>query len=83
MKQKQYAPLSVAEMGLMVYCANEGHLTEVAVEKIGAFEAALLSYVGSEYADTMVEINKTGDWNKDFEAKFKEAVEKFKSTQTY
>ena len=32
MKQKQYAPQSVAEMGLVLYAANEGYLKDVAVE---------------------------------------------------
>ncbi|WP_019528665.1 F0F1 ATP synthase subunit alpha [Dasania marina] len=83
MKQKQYAPQNVAEMGLMVYCANEGHLKDVEVAKIVDFESALLSFMNSEYADTMKAIATSGDWNGDFEAKFKEGVEKFKATQTY
>ena len=83
MKQKQYAPLNVAEMGLIVYCANEGHLDDVAVEKIGDFESALLSFANAEYADTMTAIAASGDWNDDYKAKFVELVEKFKSTQTY
>ena len=83
MKQKQYSPQSIAEMGLIVYCANEGHLKDVAVEKIGAFETALLSFAKSEYADTMKAISVSGDWNSDLEATFKELVEKFKATQTY
>ncbi|PKM22124.1 MAG: F0F1 ATP synthase subunit alpha, partial [Gammaproteobacteria bacterium HGW-Gammaproteobacteria-14] len=41
MKQKQYAPQSVAEMGVVLYAANEGFLKDVALEKIGSFEAAL------------------------------------------
>jgi F-type H+-transporting ATPase subunit alpha len=83
MKQKQYAPQSVAEMGLIVYCANEGHLEDVAVEKIGDFEGALLSYANSEYADTMKSIAASGDWNDEFKGKFAELVKTFKSTQTY
>ena len=83
MKQKQYAPQNVAEMGLMIYCANEGHLNDVDVAKIGDFESALLSFMNSEYADTMKAIAAKGDWNSDFEAKFKEGIEKFKATQTY
>ena len=83
MKQKQYAPQSVAEMGLIIYCANEGHLNDIDVEKIGDFEAALLSYANSEYADTMNAIASSGDWNNDYQEKFAELVEKFKSTQTY
>ena len=83
MKQKQYAPQSVAEMGLMVFCANEGHLDDVEVAKIGDFEDSILSFANSEYADTMQAISVKGDWNDDFAAKFKELVEKFKATQTY
>jgi F-type H+-transporting ATPase subunit alpha len=83
MKQKQYAPMNIAEMGLMVYCANEGHLNDVAVDKIGDFEASLLSFANSEYADTMNSIAGSGDWNDEYQASFKELVEKFKTTQTY
>jgi F-type H+-transporting ATPase subunit alpha len=83
MKQKQYSPQNVAEMGLMVFCANEGHLDDVVVDKIGDFESALLAFANSEYADTMSAIAESGDWNGDYQAKFQEAVEKFKATQTY
>ncbi|MBN4055408.1 F0F1 ATP synthase subunit alpha [bacterium AH-315-K03] len=83
MKQKQYSPMSVAEMGLMVYCANEGLLNDVDVAKIGDFEAALLSFAHADYSELMRDIDQTGDWNSDYETKFKELVEKFKTTQTY
>ena len=45
MKQKQYAPLSIADMGVLLYAGNEGDLQDVDVSKIGDFEAALLSYM--------------------------------------
>jgi F-type H+-transporting ATPase subunit alpha len=83
MKQKQYSPQSVAEMGLMVYCANDGYLDDVEVNKILDFEAALLSYANSEQGELMKEIAVAGDWNKDLEAKFKALVEGFKATQTW
>ena len=38
MKQKQYAPLSIAEMGVLLYAGNEGYLQDVEVAKIGDFE---------------------------------------------
>ena len=43
MKQKQYAPMSVAEMGVVLFAANEGYLEDVETEKVLYFEAALLS----------------------------------------
>jgi len=83
MKQKQYSPLSVAEMGIVIYAANEGFLKEVELNKIADFEAALLSYMNSEYSDLMKNINETGDWNDEIQASFKEAMDKFISTQSW
>jgi len=53
MKQKQYTPQSVAEMGIVLYAVNEGHLNEVEVNKVGDFESSLLSYMHAEYGDLM------------------------------
>lgn len=83
MKQKQYAPQSIAEMGVILYAANEGHLQDVDVAKIGDFEAALLSYMNSEHADLMKKVNESGNYNDEIESGFKAALEKFKSTQTW
>ena len=83
MKQTQYSPLSVAEMGIMVFAADKGFLKEIAVEKIGDFETALLSYMNSEHKDLMDAINVSGDYNDDIEAKFDKAMKKFISTQAW
>src|SRR5690606_12373126 len=83
MKQKQYSPQSVAEMGLMLYAINEGYLKDVAVKKVLDFEAALLSYAHSQIGDTMKNIVATGDWNSEIEGQFKALIEKFKNTETW
>jgi len=83
MKQKQYAPQSVAEMALTIYAADNGYLKEVAVNKIGDFESALLSYMKAEHGDLLDQVNQSGDWNDDIEASYKAALEKFISTQTW
>jgi len=83
MKQKQYSPMSVAEMGLSLYAANEGFLKGVELNKIGAFEAALIAYFNSEHADLMAKVNEKGDYNDEIAAQFKAGIEKFKSTQTW
>ena len=83
MKQTQYSPLSVAEMGIMVFAADKGFLKEIAVEKIGNFETALLSYMNSEHKDLMDAINVSGDYNDDIEGTFDKAMKKFISTQTW
>ena len=83
MKQKQYSPLSIAEMGVSIYAANEGHLEDIELKKVLDFESALLSYMNSEHGDLLGQINETGDYNDDIEGQFKAAIEKFKATQSW
>ena len=83
MKQKQYTPQSIAEMGVMVYAADNGFLQSVEVNKIGDFEAALLSYMKAEHGDLMDTINKSGDYNNDIGAGIKGALDNFVATQTW
>ena len=82
-KQKQYAPMSVAQQSLSIFAADRGFMDDVEVEKIGSFEEALHSYFTSEKPDLEKSINDTGDWNDDIEKQFTEVVEQFKKTQTF
>ena len=83
MKQKQYSPQSTAEMGVMLYAANEGYLNDIDVNKIGDFEQALLSYMHGEHGEMMSSIVETGDYNDEIESTFKAAIDAFKKTQTW
>ena len=83
MKQKQYAPMSIADMGVSLFAAEKGYLKDVEVSKVLDFEAALISFMNSEYAELMTDVNATGNFNGDIEASLKEGIEKFKATQTW
>ncbi|AYA03130.1 F0F1 ATP synthase subunit alpha [Acinetobacter sp. WCHAc010034] len=83
MKQKQYAPYSIADQAVSIYASNEGYMADVEVKKIVAFDAALIAYFRSENAALMQKIDETGDYNKDIEAAIKAGIESFKATQTY
>ena len=83
MKQKQYAPQSIAEMALLIFAADNDFLNDVSVEKIGDFEDALLSYAHSEQGALLEQVATDGGWDKDTEASFKSLLENFKSTQTW
>jgi len=83
MKQKQYAPMSVADMGVSLFAATGGYLTDVPVDKVLDFEQALLSYMRAEHGSWMDDINKTGAYNDEIVDYMKKAIEKFKATQTY
>jgi F-type H+-transporting ATPase subunit alpha len=83
MKQKQYSPMSIAEMGVSLYAANEGFLRDVEVAKISAFEEALHSYMNAEHKELMEKVNASGDYNDAIASAFKTALETFKSTQAW
>ncbi|HLR17246.1 MAG TPA: F0F1 ATP synthase subunit alpha, partial [Alcanivoracaceae bacterium] len=83
MKQAQYSPMSVAEMGVMLFAINEGFLKDVELNKIGSFEKALLAYLNSEHKALMDKINEKGDYNDEIAGSIKAAIESFKATQTW
>ena len=83
MKQRQYSPLSVAEMGVSLYAANEGYLDDVAVNKIVDFEDAMLSHIRSNNQDMLDKINQSGDYNDDIAGEIKQAIENFKASGVY
>lgn len=83
MKQKQYAPMSVAEQAAVVYVSNEGYLSDVPVNQVGAFEEAFLRYLNSEHSDLVNEINQTANYNDDIAARLKAAIEDFKANRSF
>ncbi|MGH8521723.1 MAG: F0F1 ATP synthase subunit alpha [Gammaproteobacteria bacterium] len=83
MKQKQYSPLTVAEMAASLYAADRGYLDDIPLDQVGPFEAALHSFVNSERADLMQRINEAGDFNDDIDAGLKAALDDFKSNHAW
>ncbi|MFT7052757.1 MAG: F-type H+-transporting ATPase subunit alpha [Psychromonas sp.] len=83
MKQKQYAPMSVAEQALSLFSAEKGYLNDVDVSDVLSFESSLLSYAKNEHAEFYAQLNETGDYSKEIEGQFHKILETFKATQTW
>ncbi|KTD14030.1 F0F1 ATP synthase subunit alpha [Legionella israelensis] len=83
MKQKQYAPLSVAEMAVSLFIVEKGYLDDVPVAEISAFEKALHDYMHNTHASLLEKINESGDYNTDIENELKTVVEEFKRTGSW
>jgi F-type H+-transporting ATPase subunit alpha len=79
MKQKQYSPMSVAEMGISLFSVDRGYLDDVPLNKIGDFEAGLLAFARANHAALVDKINATGDYNDEIESGIKKVVEDFKA----
>ena len=67
MKQPQYSPLKISEMGVVLFAVNEGFLDEIEVNKVKDFEKSLLSFANSEYNDFMNNMESSGDFNDEIE----------------
>ena len=83
MKQKQYAPMSVAEMALAIYAVNSGYLDKVELKKVVAFETALQAFAHSGYQSMLDAINSAPKLTKESEAGMKKCIEDFLATGTY
>ncbi|MGA2564208.1 MAG: F0F1 ATP synthase subunit alpha [Steroidobacteraceae bacterium] len=76
MKQKQYAPMSVAQMALSIYAVNNGYMDKVERTRIVEFEAALQSFAHSNHSAQLDAINAKPTL-KEHEATLKQICEKF------
>ncbi|HMH89234.1 MAG TPA: F0F1 ATP synthase subunit alpha [Steroidobacteraceae bacterium] len=80
MKQKQYSPMSVAEMALSLFAGNNGYFDKVERLKVVETEAALQSFARASYADLLKSINAKPDLSKDVEAALKKCCDDFFAT---
>ena len=83
LKQKQYSPMTVAEMGLVLFAVEKGYLKDVELNKIADYESALISYMTAEHKEFMEKLAETGEYSDEVVQTFTDALEKFKTTQTY
>ena len=83
MKQNQYAPMSVADMSLSLFAADQGYLDDVDVKKVVDFEAALQSYFKSAHAELRDKINAETDYGEDVQQALHDVVKDFKANNTW
>jgi F-type H+-transporting ATPase subunit alpha len=82
MKQKQYAPMSVAQMALSIYAVNNGYMDKVERGKVVEFETALQSFAATNNRATLQAINDNPVL-KQHEASLKKICEDFLATGSY
>jgi F-type H+-transporting ATPase subunit alpha len=83
MKQKQYAPMTVAQMAISLYAVNQGYLDDIDVAKVQVFEQALQAFMKQKHPALLDEINQKPDYTDDIAANLKRAIEEFKATHTW
>lgn len=83
MKQKQFHPLSVAEMSTILFAVDNGYLDDVPVNRVAMFEHELNSYLHANYADFVERIDKSGEYNDEVVRTLRTILESFKANQTW
>ncbi|MEL6869637.1 MAG: F0F1 ATP synthase subunit alpha [Pseudomonadota bacterium] len=83
MKQKQYSPLSVGEMAMSLFAANEGYLDDVPVEKVVAYEEAMHDFARTSHQSLLDKINNTGAFDDEIQSGMRAALDAFKTTGVY
>ncbi|MFC2277748.1 MAG: F0F1 ATP synthase subunit alpha [Cardiobacterium hominis] len=78
MKQRQFAPMSVAEMAVSLFAAENGYLDEIPVEKIQAYEHALMQYMHSDHQELLDKVNERRAYDDEVQQGFTAALTAFK-----
>jgi F-type H+-transporting ATPase subunit alpha len=83
MKQSQFSPMSVAQMAISLFAANEGYLDDVDTNKIVDFEAALQSFMKSSKTDLVDQINRETEYNDAVANSLHDAIKEFKAGHSW
>ncbi|MCY3859420.1 MAG: F0F1 ATP synthase subunit alpha [Gammaproteobacteria bacterium] len=83
MKQPQFSPMTVSEMGVSLFAANEGYLNGVPVNRVLDFERDLLDHMNTNHGEWMQQITESGEYSDEIEAFLREALEEFVKTHSY
>jgi F-type H+-transporting ATPase subunit alpha len=83
MKQKQYSPMSVAEMGVSLFAVNEGYLDDIEVNKVVDFEQAMQSHMKSQQSDLIEALNRDQAYDDDVAEKLHAALKDFKTNGSW
>lgn len=83
MKQRQYAPLSVAQMAVSLFAVENDFMDDIDLDKISVFEDALHGYMDSSHKALLDKINEDGDFSDKIETEMKAAVDEFKRNHTW
>jgi F-type H+-transporting ATPase subunit alpha len=83
LKQPQYQPLQVWELGVILFAVNNGYLDDVEVSSVLPFEKGIKDYLKSKHAGMIERIESSKELSKDDEAELVKALVDFKKHGTF
>ncbi|HEV2523929.1 MAG TPA: F0F1 ATP synthase subunit alpha, partial [Gammaproteobacteria bacterium] len=79
LKQKQFSPLTIAEMGVSLISAEKGYLDDISLKKIVDFEHDLLQHVRLHHAALLQRIDQEQELSPEIELALTNMIEEFKT----
>ena len=81
LKQGQYVPMPVEKQVIILYAAINGYVDDVAVDKVGDFESALLTFLEASHPEVSQAIAREKEISAATEEALKAAIEEFKQSR--
>ena len=78
LKQNQYVPMGVGQQIAIIFAASKGYLDDIAVEKVGVFEKALIEHIEDSANDILGSITKEGKISEENEKLLEDFIINFK-----
>ena len=80
LKQGPYSPVPVENQVVMIFAGVQGYLDDVAVESVTKFEADLIPFMESKYANVLDAIRNEKKISDDTDKDLRKAIEDFKAS---
>jgi F-type H+-transporting ATPase subunit alpha len=80
LKQPQYSPMSLEDLVVVLYAGTNGYADKVQVERIKAWEVALLRYLNNTYPEVGKSIAENKSIIKENETLLRQALDSFRAT---
>ncbi|MBF13401.1 MAG: F0F1 ATP synthase subunit alpha [Legionellales bacterium] len=78
LKQKQFSPMSIADMAVCLFAVQEGLMDSIALERVMGFQADLIQHMYSKHNDTMQSLIDEADLSDDLAAQLKSIITQYK-----
>lgn len=80
LKQPQYSPLLVEDQVISIYSIINGHLDDMDIQDVKAFENGFINYLRNEKPDILQTIRETRELKPETESKLVKAINEFKKS---
>ncbi|HEX7710444.1 MAG TPA: F0F1 ATP synthase subunit alpha [Sphingomonadaceae bacterium] len=77
LKQPQFSPLPFEEQTVSIFAGTNGYLDALPVDRVTAYEDAMLSHMRAEHADILQAIRESGDFSDETKGKLASALDAF------